>query len=49
MRTNKGVNAMFDFSRTAARYLAAIAATLFLISCGGSNDTPAPPPFGATT
>jgi outer membrane lipase/esterase len=40
---------MFDFSRNAARYFAAIAATLFLISCGGSNDTPAPPPFGATT
>ena len=40
---------MLDFSRNAARYLAAIAATLFLISCGGSDDTPAPPPFGATT
>jgi outer membrane lipase/esterase len=41
---------MFDFSRNAARYFAAIAATLFLISCGGSsNETPAPPPFGATT
>jgi outer membrane lipase/esterase len=40
---------MFDFSRNAARYLAAIAATLFLISCGGSDDTPAPPPFGQTT
>ena len=41
---------MFEFSRNAARYFAAIAATLFLISCGGSsNDTPAPPPFGATT
>jgi outer membrane lipase/esterase len=41
---------MFDFSRNAARYFAAVAATLFLISCGGSsNDTPAPPPFGATT
>jgi outer membrane lipase/esterase len=41
---------MFDFSRHAARFFAAIAATLFLISCGGSsNDTPAPPPFGATT
>lgn len=40
---------MFDFSRNAARYLAAIAATLFLISCGGSDDTPAPPPFAATT
>jgi len=41
---------MSDFSRNAARYFAAIAATLFLISCGGSsNETPAPPPFGATT
>jgi phospholipase/lecithinase/hemolysin len=48
LRTNKGVNAMFDYSRNAARYLAAIAATLFLISCGGSStDTPAPPPFGS--
>ncbi|HTN50262.1 MAG TPA: SGNH/GDSL hydrolase family protein [Burkholderiaceae bacterium] len=37
---------MFDFSRNAARYLAAAAATLFLISCGGSsNETPAPLPF----
>jgi outer membrane lipase/esterase len=49
MRTKKGVNAMFDFSRNAARYFAAAAATLFLISCGGSDDTPAPPPFGSTT
>jgi outer membrane lipase/esterase len=41
---------MFDFSRNAARYFAAVAATLFLISCGGSsNDTPAPPPFASTT
>ena len=40
---------MFNFSRNAARYFAAAAATLFLISCGGSDDTPAPPPFGATT
>jgi outer membrane lipase/esterase len=39
---------MFDFSRNAARYFAAVAATLFLISCGGSsNDTPAPPPFAS--
>lgn len=36
--------------RHAARHLAAIAATLLLVSCGGSsNDTPAPPPFGQTT
>jgi len=36
--------------RHAARYLAAVAATLLLVSCGGSsNDTPAPPPFGQTT
>ncbi|HJW50794.1 MAG TPA: SGNH/GDSL hydrolase family protein [Burkholderiaceae bacterium] len=41
---------MRDFSRNAARYFAAAAATLFLISCGGSSDeTPAPPPFGKTT
>jgi outer membrane lipase/esterase len=39
---------MFDFSRNAARYFAAVAATLFLISCGGSDDTPAPPPFAST-
>lgn len=36
--------------RHAACHLAAIAATLLLVSCGGSsNDTPAPPPFGQTT
>jgi outer membrane lipase/esterase len=41
---------MFDYSRHAARFSAAIAATLFLVSCGGgSTDTPAPLPFGATT
>lgn len=40
---------MLDFSRQTARYLAAIAAAIFLVSCGGDNDTPAPPPFGATT
>jgi outer membrane lipase/esterase len=41
---------MFDYSRHAARFSAAIAATLFLVSCGGSStDTPAPLPFGATT
>ena len=40
---------MFDFSRKLARGLAAVAATLILISCGGSDDTPAPPPFGQTT
>ena len=41
---------MFDVSRHAVRFLAAIAATLILVSCGGSSDeTPAPPPFGATT
>ncbi len=39
---------MFDFSRNAARYFAAAAATLFLISCGGSDDTPTPPPFAST-
>jgi outer membrane lipase/esterase len=39
---------MFDFSRHAARFFAAVAATLFLVSCGGSsNDTPAPPPFAS--
>ncbi len=36
--------------RHAACQLAAIAATLLLVSCGGSsNDTPAPLPFGQTT
>jgi outer membrane lipase/esterase len=49
LRTNKGVIVRFDFSRNAARFFAAVAATLFLVSCGGSDDTPAPPPFGSTT
>jgi outer membrane lipase/esterase len=41
---------MFDFSRQAARYLAAIAAAIVLVSCGGSdNDTPAAPPLFQTT
>ena len=45
VRSNQGVIKMRDFSRNAARYFAAAAATLFLISCGGSDETPAPPPF----
>jgi outer membrane lipase/esterase len=40
---------MFDSIRRTARWYAAIAATLLLISCGGSNDTPEAPPFGKTT
>ena len=40
---------MFDFTRNAPRWLAAAAVSLLLISCGGSDDTPAPPPFGQTT
>jgi outer membrane lipase/esterase len=41
---------MLDFSRQTARYLAAIAASIFLVSCGGSeNDTPAAPPLFQTT
>ena len=40
---------MFDSIRRTARWYAAIAASLLLISCGGSDDTPAPPPFGQTT
>lgn len=37
---------MFDSIRRTARWYAAIAATLLLISCGGSeNDTPAAPPL----
>ena len=39
---------MFDVSRHAARFLAAVAAALILVSCGGSDDTPAPPPFAST-
>jgi phospholipase/lecithinase/hemolysin len=39
---------MFDFNRNAARMLAAAAASLLLISCGGSNDTPAPAPLFST-
>lgn len=46
----QGGNQMLDFSRHAARFFAAVAATVFLVSCGGSSDeTPAPPPFGKTT
>jgi outer membrane lipase/esterase len=41
---------MLDISRQLARISAAIATAVLLASCGGSaNDTPAPPPFGATT
>jgi outer membrane lipase/esterase len=40
---------MFDSFRSTARWLAAVAASLLLISCGGSNDTPDAPPFGQTT
>lgn len=40
---------MFDFTRNAARILAAAAASLLLISCGGSNDSPAPVPLFQTT
>jgi outer membrane lipase/esterase len=40
---------MFDSIRRTARWYAAIAATLLLISCGGSNDTPEAPSFGKTT
>jgi outer membrane lipase/esterase len=36
---------MYDFSRQAARWFAALAAAALLASCGGSeNDTPAPAP-----
>lgn len=41
---------MFDSFRSTARWLAAVAASLLLISCGGSStDTPEAPPFGKTT
>jgi outer membrane lipase/esterase len=41
---------MIDFSRHAARALAALAAAAFLVSCGGSDDDPPPqPPFGQVT
>jgi phospholipase/lecithinase/hemolysin len=40
---------MLDYSRQAARFLAAIAAAVLLASCGGGDDVPAPPPFGSTT
>lgn len=40
---------MFDSFRSTARWYAAAAATLLLISCGGDNDTPEAPPFGQTT
>lgn len=39
---------MFDFTRNAARWLTAAAASLLLISCGGSDD-PETPAFGQTT
>ncbi|MGB2817607.1 MAG: SGNH/GDSL hydrolase family protein [Burkholderiaceae bacterium] len=39
---------MFDFTRNAARWLSAAAASLLLISCGGSNDTPEPPALFST-
>ena len=39
---------MFDFTRNAARWLTAAAASLLLISCGGSNDTPEAPPLFST-
>ncbi|HQR22821.1 MAG TPA: SGNH/GDSL hydrolase family protein [Burkholderiaceae bacterium] len=38
---------MSDFSRNAARFSAVIAATLFLVSCGGSDNTPDPQPFAS--
>ncbi|HVG05272.1 MAG TPA: SGNH/GDSL hydrolase family protein [Burkholderiaceae bacterium] len=41
---------MIDFSRHAARVLAAFAAAAFLVSCGGSDDDPPPQPaFGQVT
>ena len=41
---------MIDFSRHAARVLAALAAAAFLVSCGGSDDDPPPQPaFGQVT
>lgn len=39
---------MFDFTRNPARALAAVAVSLLLISCGGSDDTPAPAPLFST-
>jgi outer membrane lipase/esterase len=40
---------MLDFRRRTARYMAAIAAAIFLVSCGGDNDTPAALPLFSTT
>jgi outer membrane lipase/esterase len=39
---------MFDSFRSTARWLAAVAASLLLISCGGSNDTPDAVPLFST-
>jgi outer membrane lipase/esterase len=39
---------MFDFTRHAVRWLSAAAASLLLISCGGSNDAPDPVPLFST-
>jgi len=39
---------MFDSFRSTARWLAAAAASLLLISCGGSTDTPEPVPLFST-
>ena len=40
---------MIDFSRQAARVLAALAAAAFLVSCGGSDDEAPQPAFGQVT
>lgn len=41
---------MIELGRNAARFLAALAAAAFLVSCGGSdNDPPPQPPFGQVT
>ena len=48
MRTNKGVNKMFDFSRNAARYLRGRRRnTVPDFLRRQQNDTPAPPPFAS--
>lgn len=40
---------MFDSFRSTARWLAAVAASLLLISCGGGDDAPAAPPLFSKT
>jgi outer membrane lipase/esterase len=39
---------MFDFTRNAVRWLSAAAVSLLLVSCGGSDDVPAPPALFST-